>query len=241
MLEIIPLKTKIFNPPQEDIFPELLEVLAQGSIKEGDIVIITSKIVSIHEGRSIPIGDVKDKEELVKSESDWYFPAGEHNKWSLSFAYNTLIFAAGIDESNANGHYILLPKDSNQSAKDIREVLLKKFSLEKIGVIIIDSHCVPFRKGSIGVALGSAGIRPVTEFTGKKDLFGRPFEHTRINVVDSIATTATYVMGETDEQTPVCIVRDAPHITFTDEDCANDVIISPEEDMYYPLIKDVKN
>lgn len=240
MLEIFPIKTKIFEPPQEDILPEVFKVL-DGKIKNGDVIVITSKIVSINEGRCIPVSEVEDKEKLVEKESEWYMPAGENNQWSLSYRDSMLVFAAGIDESNAKDHYVLLPEDSFKSAHKLREELIKKFSLTDLGVVIIDSHVVPFRKGSVGVAIGCAGIEPVKEFAGKTDLFGRQYEHTRINVVDSIASLAMYVMGETTEQTPVCIVRNAPHLEFTEENCKEKMVIPLEEDMYYPLIKDIKN
>lgn len=233
-MKCIPIKTKRFEAPQDNLFSELDRVL-DGVIKEGDVLVVTSKVVSLHEGRTIPLNEVEDKDVLVRNESDAYLETS--GMWNLSIRDSALLLSAGVDESNVNDHYVLLPKDSFESAKRIRDYVMRKWNLKNLGVIVTDSHSIPFRYGTLGVSLGFSGLKPVCHFTGERDLFGREFKCTRINVVDALAGMAVFMMGETDEQTPLCIVRSAPHVEFSEEAHKEELCIPPQEDIYYELLK----
>lgn len=235
-MKLIPIKTKKFLPPQDDLLLELKKKL-HGRLRDGDILVITSKVVSIHEGRSVPISDSKTKKELVRAESDAYLKAEHPGEWDLSVKHSALLLSAGIDESNAAGHYLLLPKDPMRSARMLRAFLIDYFEFSQLGIVISDSHSLPFRYGTLGISLGFAGFKPVRHFKGKKDLFGRAFEYTRINVADAIAGAAVFMMGETTEQTPLCIVRDVPHVLFSEQVKKGDLLIPPQKDIYYPLLR----
>ena len=117
---------------------------------------------------------------------------------------------AGIDQSNidhGNGESaLLLPKDPDRSAQELRHVLMRASNCQ-IGVIISDSVNRPWRLGSVGTAIGSAGITVLDDRRGQADLFGREMQLTVINRADAIAAAAVLVMGETAERTPVAIVR----------------------------------
>ena len=117
---------------------------------------------------------------------------------------------AGIDQSNIDHEdeeqALLLPKDPDASATQLRDALQQQTGLE-LGVVITDSHNRPWRMGTIGCAIGCAGIRVLDNQVGGQDIYGRTLQATLINRADAIASAATLVMGETTEKLPVVIVR----------------------------------
>ena len=142
--------------------------------------------------------------------------------------------SAGIDESNANGKLILLPKNSFKAAGLLRKKLLKKYGVKQFGVLITDSRTMPLRAGVTGAAIGYAGFRGVKDYRGKPDIFGRKFKFSRTDVADSLATAAVLVMGEGNEQQPLAIIQKAP-IEFCDKVHSKELKIDIEDDMYRPL------
>lgn len=234
-MEIIPIKTRIIKPPKDSIY-DIFESL---NLKEKDVLCITSKIVAIHQGRTVCKSEVEDKDRLIKTESEVFIPRedcpGEHVIMTLK--NHTLIPSAGIDESNANDHYILWPEKPEKEAKKICEFLKNKNKITKLGVIITDSHTTPLRWGVMGISVGFFGIEPLISHIGKKDLFGREIEMAKTNVVDSIASMAVYAMGEVNESTPMAIAREIPNLKFTEKETYKDLIIPKKEDIYYPLLE----
>ena len=207
------------------------------SLREGDIVAISSKVVSIHEGRCVPIGSV-DKELLQKQESDWFMKP-KVSRWRRMFtiAKGALVGSSGIDESNGSGHYILYPSDPFKSARKLRAWLMEEYGIEKLAVIITDSTSIPLRRGAIGFALSWDGIDPLRDYRGQKDIFGRTIEIEMANLIDSLAASAVLEMGEGDEQTPVAVIRDAKNILFENRGADKDqLIVEPEDDLFAPLI-----
>src|SRR5579884_3564736 len=196
-------KTKIFEPPEDDL-KETLNHLSH-SLNNGDIVAITSKVVSICEGRTIKADQVKDKDELVKKQANRYLPREfVPGKWALhTITRNILIPTAGVDESNGNGYYILWPEDPEASAKKIWQHLTKKAGIKNLGVVITDSHSIPLRRGLVGISLAHWGFEPLKDYRGKKDLFGKKLEVSLANIPDALAAAAVLAMGEGSEQTPI--------------------------------------
>lgn len=211
-MEIRPIKTKVFTPPQTDIYPELRRGLVD--LQEKDIVVISAKIVSIHEGNCIAKGDV-DKKALVEQEAEFLIP---RDYWSspLTVKHHAFIGTAGVDESNADQHYVCLPKEPFVSAKKILDFLRDTFTLTDIGVVVTDSHSTPMRRGAMGISIGYAGFSPTKSLVGERDLFDREFKIEVANLVDGIAAAANVVMGEGRECQPLAIVRDLADVTFTD-------------------------
>jgi len=124
--------------------------------------------------------------------------------------------SAGIDNSNApDGHVVLLPADPKKSAIEIRKKLMKKYNCN-IAVIVGDSRTQPLRLGCVGIALGCAGIEPVEDIRGQKDLFGKPLLITRRATADNLVSAAQIIMGEADESTPAVLIRDAPAVFIED-------------------------
>jgi len=202
-------------------------------LQNGSILAITSKIVALAEGR---VAELKDKERLIRKESDWALQT--HKEWWWTKKDGSLLVNAGIDDSNAAGKIILLPKDSFKSAEKLRKDLMRMYKIKKLGVVITDSRISPTRSGTTALAVGYAGFRGIRDYRGKKDLFGRTLKVTMTDVADSLATAAALVMGEGAERQPLAIIEDAP-VEFVQKVNKKEVQISAKEDMYAPLFKRV--
>lgn len=237
-MKIQVIKTKKMLPPQDNLW-EVLDRLVVPKLKANMIVAITSKIVSIGEGRCIPINQVKDKDKLIIKEAEKYLPKKyTPGEWVMhTLKHNLLIPTAGIDESNANGYYILYPKDPEKSAKLIWKFLVGRSGVKNLGIVITDTHSVPLRRGVMGVSLASWGFYPLQDYRGEEDLFGRELKFTQTNLPDSLSATATLAMGEGAEGTPICLISALHHkIKFTNRQLRAK---SPELEFQIPLEYDL--
>ena len=232
-MEFIKIKTRIVNPPKDEIW----DVLDNLKLQSGDIVFITSKILAIHQGRCVPFGSV-GKTELIKSESTHYLPfvAAWKDEIVLTITQNTLIPSAGIDESNANNHYILWPMEQDKLCREIRAYLMKKNNLKNLAVVATDSHTTPMRMGVTGITTGLAGLRAVSDIRGNMDIFGRKLKHTRVNLIDPLTSMAVLAMGEGSEQTPIVILRNYENVIWDENGNTEPLKINPSEDLYQPLL-----
>lgn len=209
-MKIKALRTRKLIPPKDNLWEVLEGILPK--ITERSILVVTSKIVSIGEGNCIRIDQIKDKDELVIKEAQKYIDRKlVPGEWvMLTMKNNLLIPTSGIDESNSNGYYTLWPKDPKTSAKEIWTFIQNKLKLNYFGVIITDSHTIPLRWGTIGISLSHFGFKPLLDYRGKKDLFGRILKISQLNIPDSLASAAVFTMGEGSEQTPFAIIQDLP-------------------------------
>jgi F420-0:gamma-glutamyl ligase len=176
------------------------------------ILAITSKVVALCEGRVVPL--TKIKESTLKAEADYYLPK-EKSRYGVPITIkdNAFIARAGMDASNTGGYYSLLPKDSYRTSKRVRTYLIKRFGIKNAGVIIVDSHSAPLRRGVTGVAIGWSGFHGLKGYEHVPDIFGTNFT-THANHVDALATSASLAMGEGNEQTPLVTITDIPFIGF---------------------------
>ena len=221
-------KTPVFNESDSlaDFLFEQLPLLGERSI-----VVITSKIVALAEGRTAPFTDEAAKEALIRSESDWVM----ETKYTWLTQKDGMIMAsAGIDESNAAGKLVLLPKDSFVAADQLRKALMDHYGLHNLGVLITDSRIFPLRAGVTGVSLGYAGFKGIRDYRGTPDIFERPLEMTQTNVADALAAAAVLTMGEGNEQQPLALITEAP-VTFVDQIERDELAIDIREDMYRPF------
>lgn len=207
MLSVKAIKTRVFLPPKDDLFSLLKESLFD--LKEKSIIVFTSKIISIWQGRCLKMDLVKNKDSLIKKEADFYLERKKtlNNSCLLTIKNDLLIPSAGIDESNGWGYYILWPKNPFSAAKKIYQFIKKNYHLKKIGIIISDSHTIPMRRGTVGISIAHWGFEALKDYRGKKDIFGRKLKITQLNIADSLAAAATLVMGEGKEQTPIAIIE----------------------------------
>jgi len=237
-MNIQPVKTPKITSGSHEIFAVLDAAIP--SLPEKSVVVVTSKIVSLCEGRTVKIGEA-DKNNLIKQESEQYIPT-EMNPLgvTLTITQNLLVPSAGIDESNGNGYYILWPEDPQKSAVMIRSHLADKFGLTDLGILITDSRTTPLRWGVSGIALSYSGFSGLNDFIGKPDLFGRKMEMTMTNVADGLAAAAVVVMGETNEQTPIAIITDVDFVHFDEKKPTQQELevwqIPMDIDLYGPLL-----
>lgn len=235
-LEAWPVKTRVFKLG-EDLASFVFEHLDASQVEEGAIIAITSKIVSLSERAVISKKSVSSKIDLVRRESDHFLAESAYGT-ALTIKHGILIPAAGIDESNAEGEvYILFPKDPYASAKALHAKLCAHFGRKKLGLVITDSHTHPLRRGVIGIGLSHWGFRATRDLVGKPDLFGRTLKMTHVDVLDSVAMAAVYAMGESNECTPIAIVKSSGVEFGLGADPASEIRIEPEVDLYGPLIQ----
>ena len=218
------------------------------SLKDGDVVVISEKVVATSQGRVINLNDVKNISEKAKDMAKRYdmderfvelieressiILGGLSNAHVILAKVNDLLIAnAGIDQSNAGpDNVILLPKEPSKVANNYRNILKEEFKVENLGIIIADSRVQPLRKGTIGVAVATAGFEPIEDLIGKPDIFKRPLQITTRAIADDLTSAAQFLLNEADQQTPVVIIRGA-NIEFTETPQLT-TEISVEEDLY---------
>ncbi len=224
-MQLFGIKTPLIRPG--DDFPEvLIRALKANGIRplDNDILVLAESAVATAEGRVVELSSVKPsikaielskvyendpgKMELIIRESDEIL--GGIPGVVVTITKGVLSPSAGIDNSNApEGYVVLLPEDPKRSAMKIRERLMDEYGCN-VGVIVGDSRTQPLRLGCVGIALGCAGIEPVEDMRGRKDLFGKPLMITRRATADNLVSAAQLIMGEADESTPAVLIRDAP-------------------------------
>lgn len=205
-------------------------------LNDKSILIVTSKIVSLSEGNVREIKTSHTREDLIKAESE--FAMRTKYTW-LTVKDGMVMSSAGIDESNAKGKIVLLPRNSFKTAERLRRGLMKRHHIKNLGVIITDSRLLPLRAGVVGVALGWSGFKGVRDYRGKPDIFGRILKLSRTDLADSLATAAVAVMGEGAEQQPLALITDAP-VEFREKIDRNELSIDIKEDIYQPLFEKIK-
>ena len=241
-MKIKPIKTHKILPFKESLFEILDRYVVL--MPEKSILVITSKIVAVCEGRVVKISEA-EKHNLIKKEAEFYLPP-EANRYgmSLTIKRNVLAVTAGIDESNGNGYYILWPNDPQKSANGVRHYLEERFGSKDFGVIITDSKTTPLRWGVTGIAIAHSGFEALNNYIGKPDIFGRKLKVTKVNVMDGLAAAAVLVMGEGNEQTPLAVIDDLLFVNFTGGDPSEEELkglhISIDEDIYGALLRSVK-
>ncbi len=232
-MKIQAIKTGVFKANES-----LIDFITKNikKINDGDIIVITSKIAALAEGRVMRIDDENQRVKVIKAESQYAMKT--KYTW-LTVKDNTVMSSAGLDRSNANGMTILLPKDSYKTAHQIRKYLIARHRLTKLGVLITDSRYLPLRAGIVGVSLGYAGFKGVRNYIGKKDIFGRIIKYSRVDVADSLAMGAVLCMGEVAEQRPLALISGA-EVLFTDKINKHELDIDVKEDLYQPLFEKIK-
>lgn len=177
----------------------------------GDILAITSKIVSKAEGRTIAAAD---REDAITAETVRVVATRKHAGGVTRIVENPLglvLAAAGVDSSNTpDGTVLLLPVDPDASARAICEALRNRFGVD-VGVVVSDTLGRPWRQGQTDVAIGAAGIRVLDDLRGTLDANGRRMDVTVAAVADEIAAAADLVKGKT-SGLPVAIVRGLGHL-----------------------------
>ncbi len=237
-MQVTPIKTRLVRANECSIETLVAESISE--LTEKSVVAISSKVVALCQNRVVDLESIP-KSDLIKQEAERYTPDG-FNRYGSNFTIinNSLVPAAGIDESNADGHFVLWPEKPQSVANDLRAFLCRQYGLEKIGVIIIDSNSLPpMRAGTIGIMLAHSGFEAIRHLAGTNDLFGRPFKVATSAIGSGLAAAATVAMGEGAERTPLALIADVPFVSFQDRDPTkeelSEVYIRPEDDLYAPF------
>ena len=116
----------------------------------------------------------------------------------------------------------------------MQKKLQKKYDIKNLGVLITDSRAMPLRAGVVGTTSGYAGFKGLKSYKGQKDIFGRKFKFSSVNVADSLATAAILVMGEGKERQPLAIIQEAP-VKFCEKVNRKELNITLKDDIYLPF------
>ncbi len=202
------------------------------ALVDGDVVVVTSKVVSKAEGRAVPAGD---REQAITDETVRVVATRAHARGVTRIVENRLglvMAAAGVDASNTpGGTVLLLPQDPDASARGLRAGLAARFGV-RLAVVVTDTAGRPWREGQTNIAIGAAGLEVLDDLRGTWDTFGRTLEVTVAAVADEVASAAELVKGKVSGR-PVAVVRGVGH-RVTDEDGpgARALVRAPEQDMF---------
>ena len=197
---------------------------------DGDVVVVTQKVVSKAEGRLVDIDPETGHRPIVEAESvrilrrrgDLIIAETEHGFVCAN---------AGVDLSNVEaGQAALLPEDPDRSARRIRDALTHRFGVE-VAVIISDTFGRTWRRGVTDVAIGAAGLRPVIDLRGTADALGRELQVTEVAVADELAAAAELVMGKS-TGIAVAVLRGVDPAWLGDGSVVNDLVRRPDEDLF---------
>ncbi len=232
MISLLPLPGLPEIKPGDDLAGLIAAACQSAEIPlvDGDVLVVTQKIVSKAENRLVPIDPTVGHKPLVEQESVRILR--RRGDLIISETKHGFVCAnAGIDLSNVEqGQAALLPVDSDRSARRIQAGLEHKYGV-KVAVIVSDTFGRPWRRGVTDVAIGSAGLRPVVDLRGTTDALGRELQVTEVAVADEIAAAAELVMGKA-EAIPVAIVRGVDPTWFGEGSVHDDLIRRPDEDLF---------
>ncbi len=241
-MHVHPIKTPTVYA-DDDLFALLSAAFTKTPPSENTVVAVTSKIVSLCEGRVLPNHDDREeKEALVRREAELYTdPQSSKYRLLLTVKNQILAINAGIDESNADHQYVLFPKDPYHSAAKIWQWLRTTYRLQSVGVIITDSRTFPLKWGQIGTCLAFCGFSALNNKIGEKDIFGRELHMTQVNVAEALSVAAVLEMGEAAETQPLALISEVNMVQFQDHAPSPAELaqyaIAIEDDAYAPILE----
>ncbi len=205
-----------------------LLVGAMPDLRDGDIVVVTSKVVSKAEGRVV---EATDREAAIDVETVRVVASRDGTR-IVETRHGLVLAAAGVDASNTRaGTVLLLPVDPDASARLIRTGIRERAGAD-VGVVVSDTLGRPWRQGLTDAAIGLAGLAPLDDFRGRVDGHGNPLQQTVVAVADEIAAAADLVKGKL-SGVPAAVVRGLGHlVTPTDGPGARALVRPPAEDLF---------
>lgn len=238
-LEVIPLSIKREIGTDDKLVDVILS--SKPKFEDGDILVLSQKIVSKQEGRivnislvipsilALGIGSEYEKDpkliEIILSETKRIVRMG-HGILIVETKNGLICANAGVDESNVNnGYATLLPSNPDKSARNLRDEIFKK-TKKNIAVLISDTFGRPFRMGQTDCAIGVSGIDSIIDFQGKKDTFGKILRITAIAIADELCSASELVKGKT-LQNPAAIIR---NYKFTANEGTMKSLLRPDDE-----------
>jgi coenzyme F420-0:L-glutamate ligase/coenzyme F420-1:gamma-L-glutamate ligase len=237
--------------PGDDLAAITISLLEKhdGGPADGDVLVLAQKVVSKAEGRYVDLGTLEPTEEarriaaVVNKDARFVEAVLRESRRVVRQAPEVLVVEhrlgfvmanAGIDRSNVDPLFgentaLLLPEDPDRSAALLLERLQARFG-RRLGVVISDSFGRPWRRGTMGIALGAAGLPALQDMRGRPDLFGRTLRVTEVGFADEIAAAASLLMGQSAEGRPAVLVRG---LRWQEEARpASALIRPPQEDLF---------
>ena len=226
-IRILPVRGLPEVSPGDDL-AEMIAGVAE--LANGDVVVVTQKVVSKAEGRLVDLESEVGHKPLVEAESVRVL----RRRGDLVISETTHGFVcanAGVDLSNVvEGTAALLPVAPDRSARRIRDALRRHVGVE-VAVVVSDTFGRPWRRGVTDVAIGCSGLRPVIDLRGTTDALGRELQVTEVAIVDELAAAAELVMGKA-ENVPVAVVRGVDPSWFGEGGVVDDVVRDHSEDLF---------
>jgi coenzyme F420-0:L-glutamate ligase/coenzyme F420-1:gamma-L-glutamate ligase len=227
VIAVLPLEGIPEVRPGDDLGRLIGEAVERGGgLEEGDVLVVSQKVVSKAEARLERTGDhvaviLREARAVRRRRGDFVIAETEHGFVCAS---------AGVDRSNTPGDdwVVLLPRDPDASAAALRDALATRFGVAP-AVIVTDSFGRAWRQGTTDVAIGVAGMRPLLDLRGEKDTRGRPLEATVIAVADELAGAAELVMGKA-SGVPAALVRG--YSVPAGEGSGRELVMPPERDLF---------
>jgi coenzyme F420-0:L-glutamate ligase / coenzyme F420-1:gamma-L-glutamate ligase len=250
IVQILPITGLPLVQPGDDLPQLLVEATRKlgWELRDKDVLVVGQKAVSKSEGRLVALTSVHPskraraiakktgrKPEFVQIVLNDTKRVVRQDKMALivTTKHGWTCLNAGVDKSNVKGdmNYALLPKLPDASARKIRS-RIRRLTGKNIGVIITDTHSRPFRLGQVEETIGIAGMKPLADYRGQKDLFGYQLKFKNVAVSDEIAAAAELVMGQGREKIPAAIVRGLRRIQFQDKAKSSDLTGPQQDDLF---------
>ena len=250
-LEVIVLQGLPLVRAGDDLVERIASALKSNGVelRARDVLVVAQKIVSKAENRVVDLATIEpsakalalakdvDKDprlvEVILSESARVVRA-RRGVLIVEHKLGFIMANAGVDQSNVapkdgSAHVLLLPENPDRSAEALRRGLAKTTGID-VAVVINDSFGRPWRQGTVGVAIGVAGLPALVDLRGRPDLFGRKLEVSVIGFADEVAAAASLVMGQADEALPAALIRGLSW--SASESRAASIVRSPNEDLF---------
>jgi len=233
----------------DDLAKIIVETAAKNNvqIENGDIIVVSQKIVSKAEGRVMKISQINPSEEALKlAEKVQRDPklielVLKETRRIIKASSEILIVEdkrglicinAGVDKSNVpRDSYSLLPENPDESARKIKE-RIAELTGKNVSVVIGDTFSRPFRRGQVEFAIGIAGIKPFKDYRGQRDLYNNLLRVKNVAIVDEIACAAELVMGQAKEAIPVAIIKNLERAETSEKSSIKELAISRQEDLF---------
>jgi coenzyme F420-0:L-glutamate ligase/coenzyme F420-1:gamma-L-glutamate ligase len=228
-LEILPVEGVPEVRPG-DVVADLL--VGRADLRDGDVVVVTQKVVSKAEGRLVAVDADDPAARLATIESESVRVLRRRGELVVAETRHGFVCAnAGVDLSNVpEGTAALLPVDPDRSARRIRDGLRARAGVE-VGVVVSDSFGRPWRRGVTDVAIGCAGVAAVVDLRGTPDATGRTLNVTEVAVADEIAAAAELVMGKS-TGTAAAVVRGLDATWLRESSVKAEVVRPYREDLF---------
>ena len=249
-LIIVPLTGLPLIRPGDDLARLIVDATKRLGIgiRNDDVLVVGQKAVSKSEGRLVDIDKIRaskravqvarrtgksggfvevvlrDARKVVRADREAFIVRTKHGWTCLN---------GGADKSNVEGPvtYALLPEDPDASARRLRN-RIRRLTGRSVGVIICDTHSRPFRRGQVEETIGIAGLNPMVDYRGQRDLFGYRLRFKNVAVADELAAAAELVMGQGREAIPAAIIKGLKRVRFQERARSSGLVVGEHEDLF---------